>query len=140
MAEPPREDLDGMSLDAELSIPVNIKRSLSDWRAGFAGATIDDRDVVVIQGMTEKKARVKLYFDKESGLLVRQLRYANTVVGVVPTQVDYSDYRAVAGVKLPFKLTVTWTDGQAHIELTDVQPNIPLADAVFGKPAAPPPR
>ena len=137
LAVPSGDDLDGLKLDADLSIPTDIKRSLTDWRAGFAPATIDDRDVVVIQGTMAGHQPVKLYFEKESGLLVRQLRYANTVVGIVPTQVDYSDYRPVAGVKVPFKVTVTWTDGQAHIELTDVQPNVPIADAAFARPAPP---
>ena len=41
---------------------------------------------------------------------MRQVRYADTVVGLNPTQVDYSDYRDVSGVKLPFRWTVTWTD------------------------------
>jgi photosynthetic reaction center cytochrome c subunit len=77
--------------------------------------------------MTAAGARVKLFFDKDSGLLVRQVRYANTAVGTVPTQTDYSDYRAVAGVKIPFKWTVTWTNGRAAIELSEVQPNTQLA-------------
>ena len=45
---------------------------------------------------------VKLFFDSESGLLVRQVHFVDTAVGVIPTQVDYSDYRAVGGVKVPF--------------------------------------
>lgn len=134
---PRGDDLDGLKLDADLGIPVDLKRSLSQWRMGFPAVSIDDRDVVVVQGMTEGRSRVKLYFDKESGLLVRQVRYANTVVGSVPTQIDYSDYRAVAGVKIPFKWTATWTDGRANIELNDVQPNVPIAEATFSKPAPP---
>ena len=49
-----------------------------------------------------------MYFDSESGLLVRQVRFVDTAVGVIPTQIDYSDYRAVAGVKAvgPYGLLV----------------------------------
>jgi hypothetical protein len=65
------------------------------------------------------------------------VRYANTAVGLVPTQVDYSDYRALAGVMLPFKWTVTWVDGQSTTELSDVQPNVPIDAAQFAKPATP---
>jgi outer membrane lipoprotein-sorting protein len=57
------------------------------------------------------------------------------MVGVVPTQLDYSDYREVAGVKMPFHWTVTWTDGQSMIELNEVQPNVAIDSAKFGKPA-----
>ena len=51
----------------------------------------------------------------KSGLLARQVRYADTPIGMVPTQVDYSDYRDVAGVKMPFNIVITWTDGQSNI-------------------------
>ena len=98
---PQGDDLSGLKLDADLSIPVDIKHSLTDWRVGFPAVRIDDRDMAVIQGMTATKARVKLFFDQQTGLLTRQVRYINTVVGIVPIEVDYSDYRAVAGVKLP---------------------------------------
>jgi hypothetical protein len=71
-------------------------------------------------------------------LLVRQVRYSDTAVGLNPTQIDYSDYREVYGVKMPFHWTVTWTDGQSIIQLTEIQPNAPIDAAKFGKPAPPP--
>jgi hypothetical protein len=67
---------------------------------------------------------------------VRQTRFINTAVGLIPLHVDYSDYRAVAGVKMPFKWTTTWVDGQSTTELTDVQPNAAVPAAKFMKPAA----
>jgi hypothetical protein len=48
---------------------------------------------------------------------------------------DYADYREVAGVKMPFKIVITWTDGQSNILLTDIQPNGQLDAARFAKPA-----
>ena len=71
----------------------------------------------------------------ESGLLVRVVRWNKTPVGIVPTQIDYTDYRDVAGVKMPFKIVVTWTNGQNTIVLSDVQPNIAIDAAKFAKPA-----
>jgi len=101
--------------------------------AGFPATSIDGRDVEVVQG-TSGKSTVKLYFDKQSGLLVRQVRYAQTIVGPNPTQIDYSDYREVAGVKLPFNWQVTWTDGQSKFEMNQVQPNVAIDAARFAKP------
>jgi outer membrane lipoprotein-sorting protein len=49
-------------------------------------------------------------------------------------QTDYSDYREVAGVKMPFHWTVTWTDGQSTTELSAMQPNVPIDAAKFAKP------
>ena len=58
-------------------------------------------------------------------------------MGRIPTQVDYADYREVAGVKMPFKWTVTWLDGRDTVELTDVRPNAPIDAARFARPAPP---
>jgi len=95
---------------------------------------IDDSDVQVLEGTDAGKTPVKLYFDKNSGLLVRMVRYTNTLVGPIPTQVDYSDYRAVAGVKMPFKWTTTWVSGQSTTELNEIQPNVAIDAARFAKP------
>jgi hypothetical protein len=127
-------NLDGARVDAALSFSGGIKQALTDWRGGFPETVIDGRDVQVVQG-TSGKSTVKLYFDKQSGLLVRQVRYAQTIVGLNPTQIDYSDYRDVAGVKLPFKWMVTWTDGQSMFEMNQLQPNVPIDAGKFAKPA-----
>jgi hypothetical protein len=132
-------DLEGAKMDAFLSFPARIKQDFQ-WRTGFPSVTIDDRPVQVIQHAVRGNAGTKLYFDSESGLLVRQVRYVDTAVGVIPTHIDYSDYRTVAGVKIPFHRVVTWTDGRSTIELSDVQPNTRIAAAQFATPAAPKPK
>ena len=133
-------DLDGVRLDAELSFPARLKQALGQWRVGFP-TTIDDRDVQVVQGTGAGGVLATLYFDRESGLLVRLQRYADSPVGRIPTRVDFADYREVSGVKIPFQWKVTWLDGRTTIELSDVQPNVPIDAAKFAKPATPtPPR
>ena len=135
------KDLDGLKLDSELAFPARIKESLTRWRAGFPRADIADREVQIIQGTAPGGSRVKLFFEKDSGLLVRVVRYTNTAVGVVPTQTDYSDYRDVSGIKMPFHWTATWTDGQSTTELTDIEPNVAIDAAKFAQPApASPPK
>src|SRR6185437_6216177 len=128
-------DLDGAKLDAMLSFPADIKRMLTQWRVG-PPATIEDRDVTLVQGTIDGRYPVNLYFDDETGLLARMVRYSDSVVGLAPTQVDYSDYREVAGVKMPFKWTVTWLDGRSMIQLSDVQPNVVIDPSKFARPGA----
>jgi photosynthetic reaction center cytochrome c subunit len=128
-------DLDGAKLDAELSFPALLKQDLNNWHVGFPPVTIDDRALQVVEGTTSGGTHVKLYFDKASGLLARQVRYIDTPVGLTPLHVEYSDYRAVDGVKIPFHWTVTWVDGQSTTDLSDVQPNAPVAAAKFEIPA-----
>jgi outer membrane lipoprotein-sorting protein len=130
----PGEELDGAKFDADLCFPAKIKQSLNQWKTGFPITTIDDKDVNVVQGTGAGRTRFKLFFDDKSGLLTRQVRYEDTLVGTVPIQIDYSDYREVAGVKMPFHWVLTWTDGQSTIQLDDVQPNVPIDPAKFAQP------
>ena len=131
----PGAELDGAKIDADLWFPGEIQQALTDWRTGFPLTTVEDKEVTIIQGTAAGRSRIKLFFENETGLLVRQLRYSDTPVGTVPIQIDYSDYREVAGVKLPFRSVVTWTNGQTIIELSEVQPNVAIEAARFGKPA-----
>ena len=80
-------ELDAVKLDADLSFPARVKQILSDWRVGFP-TMIDDRDVQVVQGTSAGRSPVKLYFDSKSGLLMRQVRYSDSPIGMVPTQID----------------------------------------------------
>jgi photosynthetic reaction center cytochrome c subunit len=130
-------ELDGAQLDAEMFFPASIKKYLRDWRVGFPPTTVDDQLVQVVQGTTPGGTRVKLFFDTKSGLLVRVARFADTALGFNPSQVDYSDYRDLAGVKVPFHWTLTWTDGRSDFDMSDVQPNVPIDAAKFGESALP---
>ena len=125
-------NLDGQKIEAMMSFPMQIKQAYSTWRAGTA--TMGDKDVRVLQGTNPRQQPLNLYFD-DSGLLVRMTRFADPPIGRVPSQIDYSDYRAVAGVKIPFKWVETWTDGQVTIEWTNIQPNVAIDAAKFGRPA-----
>ena len=131
-------DLEGLQVDAQLAFPAHVKEAFSEWRVGLP-VTVDDREVQVLQGKSAGRLPVRLYFDKQSGLLVRQIRYTDSPVGLNPTQVDYADYRDVSGVKMPFRWTVTWLDGRSTFELSEVKPNAPIDAAKFAKPAAPAP-
>ncbi|HEY7387790.1 MAG TPA: c-type cytochrome [Bryobacteraceae bacterium] len=131
----PGAELDGARFDAELFFPTQIKQALGQWRAGFPVTTVGDADVQVIEGTGAGKTPVKLFFDQKTGLLARQVRYSNTVIGVNPIQIDYADYRDAGGVKLPFRWTVTWTNGQSTYEIKDVQPDTTMDGSKFARPA-----
>jgi hypothetical protein len=129
-------DLDGAKLDGDLFFPARIKQALTEWRTLFP-TTIDDKDVLIIQGTLNGRYPIDLYFDAKTHLLLRSLRFADSPVGLAPTQVDYADYRDVNGIKIPFKRTVYWLDGRTISEVSDVQLNVTVDAARFGKPLAP---
>ena len=130
-------ELEGARLEAAISFPGQIRQLLKDWRTGFPSTSIDGRPVDVVQGTQADNTPVKLYFDRETGLLTRLVRYTANRLGFNPAQIDYADYRTVSGVRMPFKVTTTWTDGQSVIELSELRANVPVENARFAKPAPP---
>jgi photosynthetic reaction center cytochrome c subunit len=128
------QELAGAKIDAMLQFPAQIKQIAPRWRVG-SSVTINDADVDVVQGNTADGIIVSLYFDQKTGLLTRSVRYTDSPVGKIPVQVDYSDYRDVNGVKMPFKFTSTWLDGRDTFELTQIRPNVTVEAARFAKPA-----
>jgi hypothetical protein len=129
-------ELEGVRLDADLAFPAGLKQALTKWRVGLPTA-IGDRDVQVVQGTSAGGADATLFFDDQTGLLVRQVRYAESPVGRIPTQIDYDDYREVAGVRMPFRWTVTWLDGRDTFEIKEVRTNVGIDEARFARPAPP---
>jgi hypothetical protein len=125
-------NLEGARIDAAVSFPSQLRQAFSQWRV--AATTIDDKEVQVLQGTSPRQPPVFFYFD-QAGLLIRILRLTDTAVGRVPTQIDYSDYRDVMGVKFPFHVVTTWTDGQWTMDLTEVKPNAAVEATRFGRPA-----
>ena len=77
---------------------------------------------------------VNLYFDDKSGLLVRVVRWNQTLVGPVPSEINYGDYRTVAGIQMPFTWTATQTYMQMTITLREVSVNVPVDASRFAKP------
>jgi hypothetical protein len=125
-------EVDAARLTAALDFPAQIKKLLTQWRVG-GPATIDDRDFTMVQGTINGKFPVNLYFEDETGLLARTVTYADSPVGLAPMQVDYSDYRDLNGVKVPYKEIVTWLDGKSVIQLSEIKANVAIEDAKLAR-------
>jgi len=126
-------NLDRARLEAMAAFPAGLRQAFPQWRGGRTA--IDGAEVVVLQGMDASGQPIAHFYFDEAGLLVRMIRFTRTPVGYVPTQIDYSDYRDVAGVKIPFTRKVSQTYMQMSVELTDVQPNTPVDASRFARPA-----
>jgi outer membrane lipoprotein-sorting protein len=139
---PPRDmsapENEAIGFDATFYLPTELKKMFAQFRVRPAADKIGGHDVVQLIGTNPGKAPMRLFFDKESGLLLRSVRYADTPLGRNPTQVDYSDYRAQDGVKVPFQWTVARPLGRFTIQVTELQQNVPVDDKKFEKPATPP--
>ena len=120
-------------VDAALAFPANLKTAFPQMR-GSRPDKIGDENVYMIFGRGPGAPLTRLYFDQQTGLLVRVIRYNDVGMGMMPVQVDYSDYRAVDGVKVPFHWTLARPGGRFSIQIDSVQQNVPIDDAKFAKP------
>lgn len=129
-------DLDGAAIDADLHFALHLKQMFSQVQVERP-EKIGDRDAYQVLGSREGKPPLRLYFDVQSGLLLRLVRYGETPLGRLPTQIDYADYRDVNEIKIPFRWTLARASGRFTIQATDVKQNVPVDDGKFAKPPEP---
>jgi hypothetical protein len=130
-------DLDGAAIDADLHLASHLKQMFTEMRVRET-EKIGDQETYLVIGQRAGKPPINLYFDKQSGLLVRMVRYGETALGWLPTQIDFADYRDANGVKIPYRWTLARPSGRFTIQVSELKQNVPVDDAKFVKPAAPP--
>jgi photosynthetic reaction center cytochrome c subunit len=128
-------EVDAARTDAELFFPNRLKLIFKEFRVQQK-EQVNGHETYVVLGMRDNQPPAQLYFDQESGRLVRVLRFVVTPLGSSPTQIDYADYREEGGLKTPFRWTVARPNGRFTIQIEQMQQNIPIEDDKFAKPVA----
>jgi hypothetical protein len=102
---------------------------------------INGKDVYVLRGLGVDGKGERLFFDAQTGLLVRRITSTPTIVGLIPEQVDYEDYRDVDGMKVPFTIRTISIDSffNSTRKFSEIKLNVPVDETKFNKPAAPAP-
>ena len=113
-----------------------IKIPDSPTRATLIGvARINDRESyqVVVDDTFQ------LFFDVESGLLLRRVNVTNTMLGPLNVQWDFSDYRDVSGLKLPFLIRTSDVSSYDTVvrRFSEIKFDSSVKDDVFDTPQGP---
>jgi zinc protease len=129
------EMLAQLRLEAEFYKETGLKELYSKL-AVLGKERVGEREAYVIEAMPRggDGPAEKLYFDVQTGLLLRKYSESKTVLGQSPTQTDYEDYREVDGVKLPFQIRWAIPGRTWGRKITEVKQNVPLDDAQFNLP------
>jgi photosynthetic reaction center cytochrome c subunit len=130
-------DLDAAAIDADLHLATHLGNMFSKMQVRGV-EKIDDKDVYEVLGQREGKTPIRLYFDQQSGLLLRLVRFGDTALGWLPTEIDYADYREANGVKVPYRWTLARPSGKFTIQVSELNQNVPVDDGKFDRPASPP--
>jgi hypothetical protein len=130
-------ELDDARREASFYHPLELRKNYS--KLTVAGIErVNEHDTYMVIAEREKGAPDKMYFDVQSGLLVRSVNQRYTPDGLTEFQADVEDYTARDGVKLPFTVRQSGGGSAFVIHFTEVQHNVQLADAQFAKPPAEP--
>ena len=119
---------------------INLKPQFTSTRVRLA-PKIGDRPVIMVIGTAPDTHQERLYFDAETGLLLRRISYMQTMIGLIPTQLDFEDYRDVDGMKLPFTIrlsTVEPGNPITALAFSEMKLNVTVDDSKFNMPATPP--
>jgi hypothetical protein len=122
--------------------PIKLPDSLIQPTATDATVSnitrVNDRDTYLVTIDENATQSTQLFFDVETGLLLRRVNVTNTMLGPLNVQWDFSDYRDVNGLKLPFFIR---TSNVASYDTTvrkfkEIRINSRLDDSVFDVPRA----
>lgn len=126
-------DVDASRMDADLHFALDLHKMFTELHVQKE-IQVGSADTLMVSGQRQGLPPVELYFDKQSGLLARVIRYSQSPLGRNPTQIDYSDYRDVSGVKLPFRWTTSTPTGRSSVQLESAQTNVEIPQSAFEKP------
>lgn len=119
---------------------IRLKEQFTSMRARGT-QLIGDRPTYVVIGTTADNRQERLFFDTQTGLLLRRISYMATLLGLIPEQIDFEDYRDVDGVKFPFIVRVSSIEVGNPVSsrtFSEMKLNAPVDEAKFNMPPATP--
>jgi hypothetical protein len=122
--------------DAEFFVDINLKKRFP--RRFVAGKEmIGGEEAYLVRAGGRGLVSEMLYFSVNSGLLLRRIVLTQTALGRFNEQTDYSDYREVDGVKLPFTIARMEVNTRYTEKYSEIKHNVPIDDSVFHMPVGP---
>ena len=116
---------------------VSMRKYYSKWNVSGT-QKIGDHDAYAVEATSTAGDLDKMYFDAQSGLLVRAITTVHSPQGDQVIQADLTDYRDTDGIKLPFSVHQSSVQAEYTITFTEVHHNVDLTDGQFAKPTTPP--
>lgn len=133
-----RRELSGPTLNqlrfsAEFNREIRFKELFTQLRV-TGKEKVGDRETYLVEATPVYSDALKFYFDSETGLLIRVLVEERSPLGSVWDQTDFSDYREMDGVKLPFLIRHVNMWERSITKIVEVKHNVSISDAKFDMP------
>lgn len=96
--------------------------------------TFSGRQVYIIDATPVDGPPQRMYFDAQTGLLLRRDEEVTIPQGSMQFAIYLEDYKEVDGIKLPFTIRRLSSNGGTTLTVTEVKHNIAIDDAKFNPP------
>jgi hypothetical protein len=111
-------------------------KQLFEQLKSLPAENIGEHEAYVVVGLNAGEIAAKFYFDRDTGNLLRVVRYTKTPLGENPTQIDYANYGEQGGVKVPLNVTISRPNSTLALQIEEVKFNVRIDEARFAQPAA----
>ncbi len=109
-------------------------------------AQVGEREAYLIEAITANGDSQKLYFDTETGLLIRRDARSRIIsrtsraykeqISMADVEIYYDDYREIDGIKLPYTVREKTPEGLIITSYEQISHNVLIKDEQFEMPAA----
>jgi photosynthetic reaction center cytochrome c subunit len=142
VTEPVTVDVGRAARAADFYEPLNLKREYPQMTVRGI-EQVNGHDAYLVVAVPQGDLPESLYFDMNTGLLLRKQTVLPTPIGGSPYQADFDDYRDTgSGVKFPFLIHMSPSNARTELapettlRVTKVEDNKAIEDSKFTKPAA----
>ncbi|MDQ3818768.1 MAG: hypothetical protein M3362_13960, partial [Acidobacteriota bacterium] len=129
------EELAQFKLDGESYKVIKLRGAYAQ-KTLIGRELVGDREAYVIEVTAADNKSEKLFFDTQTGLLLRRSVEIKTAFGPIPEETDFEDYRDVEGIKLPFTIRLSKLDSGFIRKFTEIKHNVPIEKVMFNMPSA----
>jgi len=132
-------ELDQLKLDSDFYREFKL-RDLYPRMTLKGRQKVDDRDAFAIEAMPRSGGRETMYFDVQTGLLVRRDMSAFLPTGQTPSEIYFDDYKPLTGaggLKIAYTRTIIFPDGHEGntiLRFKEARANVQLLDSTFTMP------
>ncbi|MBI3427486.1 MAG: c-type cytochrome [Acidobacteria bacterium] len=124
-------ELNDIKALADVLNAVKLSEPLPKLATG-RGGRVNERATTVLR-FEQNQTRTTLFFDAETGLLLRRIDTNPHFLGAIPQQYDFEDYKEVDGVKLPMTVRIYSVDNAitGTWKFTEVKHNVAFDGVKF---------
>jgi zinc protease len=128
-----RAELASTKIDSDFYKDIRLRKLFP--KLTFKGAEkVGSKTTYKLEGVSKEGYSETMYFDVESGLLVRTDAEEETPEGKSVLEIHYDDYREIDGIRMPFAARHRSPELNILFKVTEVRHNVPIEDAKFEKP------